>query len=564
MKYSSIIFLSIISILCNGATKLNQKNVKDNLDKNQKLIYPNSIGYHKFFIDKSFAVDSLSEIDILHYDMFFNLHPEEKMFDASVKIKGVLKQKNLDSIDFNFYDNFDIESVKLNGKDAGYTNKNNLISIDLDNSAIDTFLIKINYKGTPLRAGFVGFSFGEINGISLVYNLSEPNYASTWFPCNDIPSDKALLDIRIENDSSNVSVSNGVLVGVENENARRTYHWKTVYPISTYLIAIYSSKYTHFSDSYVSLDGKDTMSIDYYVLPGDLESAKRDFNQHPDMIRFFADIFGEYPFIKEKYGIAEFLWQLGAMEHQTITGVATNMVGGRNFFLDVYVHELAHHWWGDAVGPKSWKDIWLNEGFATYSEALFTEFRSGKSALRSSMIEKKKPNFRGSLENPGSYLFSSTVYDKGAWVLHMLRWELGDKLFFKILREYYAKYKYSNASTKDFKDVCESLSGKDLSKFFDQWITGVGDIELKYNWKSEMKSAGHYNTTIDLFQDQLEYNEYHFPLEIALKFDDGKEEIHRIQVDDKSAEVTLKSNKKPIDIILDPNDWLLMYAEREW
>ncbi|MCH7773858.1 MAG: M1 family metallopeptidase, partial [Bacteroidetes bacterium] len=366
-------------------------------------------------------------------------------------IKGVVKEEGLKKLELNFYDNFKISEVKLNGIESEYFNEDKLLTIISDDSVpLDTFELKVTYSGTPKKVGLEGFVFGKINGTSLVYNLSEPAYASSWFPCNDFPSDKALLDIRIKNDSSQVSVSNGILIGIEDEGERRTYHWKTNYPTSTYLIAIYSSNYQHFSDEYVSLDKQDTMAIDYYVLENDVEDAKTDFMEHPEILRFFAETFGEYPFIKEKYGVAEFLWQLGAMEHQTITGVASNILGGKNLFLDIYIHELAHHWWGNAIGLKSWNDIWLNEGFSTYSEALYYEYKSGRSALRSTMMSKSYGNFSVALGNPGSFLFTGTVYNKGAWVLHMLRWELGDKIFFKILREYYRKYKYSNASTGDF------------------------------------------------------------------------------------------------------------------
>jgi len=562
MKISSMIFISIVAFLCSGTAKFTNKNIKDHSKSNEKYELRGLDEYQFNYNDETDA-ENFRKVDILHYDLFFDLHTDKKMFYASAEIKGIVKDRKSETIDLNFYDNFEIESVTLNGTKADYTNKGENFSVKLNEPVIDTFLLKIDYSGTPEKAGFVGFDFGEYKGTSLVYNLSEPNYASSWFPCNDSPSDKALLDMRIENDSSQVSVSNGILLNVIDNNTRRIYHWKTIYPISTYLIAIYSSNYSHFSDTYISLNKQDTMSIDYYVLPKDLENAKLDFKQHPDMIRFFSETFGEYPFIKEKYGVAEFLWQLGAMEHQTITGLASNMIGGKNYFLDVLVHELAHHWWGDAVGPKYWKDIWLNEGFATYSEALFYEFRSGKSALKSTMLNKKQRNFRGSLENPGNFLFTSTVYDKGAWVLHMLRWELGDKTFLEILRKYYEKYKYSNASTEDFENVCESVSGKDLTKFFNQWIKGVGDIELKYSWIVKNKSSGKFGVNINLHQVQREYDEYHFPLEIALKFKNGKTEVHKIEVNNKSMEVSFNSSDKPVDVILDPNDWLLMYAEKE-
>jgi len=382
----------------------------------------------------------------------------------SVPFGGKLIDENLEVIELNFYDNFIITEVKLNNIQTDVICEGTEFTVPIKELSIDTFVLKVSYNGTPKKAGLSGFVFGKKNRNSFIYNLSEPNYASTWFPCNDFPTDKALLDMKITNDSSNISLSNGNLVEVKTSGSRKTYHWKTIYPISTYLIAIYSSDYETFSDKYISLDGTETLSLQYYVSPEKLEDAKIDFAEHPEYMRFFAKTFGEYPFMDEKYGIAEFLWQAGAMEHQTITGVASNIITGSNYFEDVLIHELAHHWWGDAVGPKSWKDIWLNEGFSTYSEALYYEFKSGKSALQSTMISNYRDHFPGRLSSPGSFLFTNTVYNKGAWVLHMLRRETGDSLFFKILKNYYETYKYKNASTKDFQQVCEQISGKDFDK----------------------------------------------------------------------------------------------------
>jgi aminopeptidase N len=525
----------------------------------KKAFYLNHFeNYNNIFITEDYITENQRMIDILHYDLFFDLFPDEKEFDASAVITGVVKEEGLDKIELNFYDNFKISEVKLNGIKSEYINEDKLLAINSDNSfPLDTFELEVTYSGTPKKAGLEGFVFGKINGISLVYNLSEPAYASSWFPCNDFPSDKALLDIRIKNDSSQVSISNGLLIGTKDDDERRTYHWKTNYPISTYLVAIYSSSYRHFSDKYISIDEQDTMAIDYYVLQNNVEDAETDFQEHPEMLRFFAETFGEYPFIKEKYGVAEFLWQLGAMEHQTITGVASNIIGGKNFFLDIYIHELAHHWWGNAVGPKSWNDIWLNEGFSTYSEALYYEFKSGKSALRSSMLSKSLGSYSIELGNPGSFLFSETVYNKGAWVLHMLRWELGDKTFFKVLREYYEKFKYSNASTEDFKTVCESISGINLTKFFDQWLKGTGKIELVYNWSTQ-KINNDYETIITLEQAQDGYDEYFFHLGMNLKYDNDELESFKSNIDSRTTELTIRSKNKPVGIILDPNDWLLM------
>ncbi|MGB5847096.1 MAG: M1 family metallopeptidase [Ignavibacteriaceae bacterium] len=560
MKIKSYTYYAIIFILPLTVTALiftnNISEVQSGLKKEFYLHHLNK--YYKIFNTEDYVTDNQRKIDILHYDLFFDLFPDEKEFDASVVIKGVVKEEGLKSIELNFYDNFEIGEVKLNGIKREYINEDKLLAINSGDSVpLDTFELEVTYSGTPKKAGIEGFVFGKINGTSLVYNLSEPSYASSWYPCNDFPSDKALLDIRIKNDSSQVSISNGLLIGTEDDGERRTYHWKTNYPISTYLIAIYSSSYQHFSDKYISIDMQDTMAIDYYVLLNNVEDAETDFQEHPEMLRFFAETFGEYPFIKEKYGVAEFLWQLGAMEHQTITGVASNIIGGKNFFLDIYIHELAHHWWGNAVGPKSWNDIWLNEGFSTYSEALYYEFKSGKSALRSSMLSKSQGSFSTELGNPGSFLFSETVYNKGAWVLHMLRWELGDKTFFKVLREYYEKFKYSNASTEDFKAVCESISEVNFTKFFDQWLNGTGKIELIYKWNSK-RIANEFETIITLEQVQDGYDSYCFLLGMNFKYANDELESFRYNIDSRTAELTVRSKNKPVEIILDPNDWLLM------
>ncbi|MFI5236720.1 MAG: M1 family aminopeptidase, partial [Ignavibacteriales bacterium] len=324
----------------------------------------------------------------------------------------------------------------------------------------------------------------------------------------------------------------------------------------TYLVAIYSSDYEYFSDTYISRDGLDTMKLEYYVLHDKLESAKKDFSTHVKMLEFFSQTFGEYPFIKEKYGIAEFLWAFGAMEHQTITGVSSNLIGGKKFFEDVLIHELAHQWWGNAVGPKSWKEIWLNEGFSSYSEALYYEAESGKKALQSTMTAKYSNSFSGTLSDPGDFLFTRTVYDKGAWVLHMLRWEVGDTSFFKILKSYYQTFKYSNSSTAEFKNICEKIYDKKLDKFFDQWIKGEGEIEIEYESTTAM-SEDKYKTSIKLEQVQEEYEEYHFPLEVKFVFEDSTEKSFRYDISSGDTLIEIISEKFPDKIEFDPDSWLL-------
>ena len=513
---------------------------------------------HTYFhnLDEDYITPNQKKIDVFKYDLSFDLYPEKKMFIAKAILTGEVLDQNVQSIDLNFYENFEIKKILFNGASTEYDNEGTRLSIPYNSEMGKEFEIEINYEGTPKKAGLDGFVFGKRNGNSLIYNLSEPTYASTWFPCNDLPFDKTFMEMSITNDSSAVSVSNGVLVDVKTNGSRRTYTWQTEYPISTYLIAIYSSDYLSFSDNYISLNGLDTMKVEYYVLPDKFENAKVDFSSHVKMLEVLSQLFGEYPFLKEKYGVAEFLWFPGAMEHQTITGVSSNMISGKNFYEDTYIHELAHQWWGNAVGPKSWKDIWLNEGFATYSEALYYEAVSGKKALQSTMMSKYSSNFSGSLAEPGLFLFTRTMYDKGAWVLHMLRWEVGDSSFFNILRTYYETYKYSNASISNFKSICEEVSEKNLNIFFEQWVYSKGQIELEY--KTEIiNSENEYLVKIPLQQVQEDYEEFYFPLEIKMTFNDGIEKKYRYEIVSRDTLLEISTDAIPDSIELDPDRWLL-------
>ena len=527
--------------------------------KNQPEV--KNLNYNSDENEDKYVSENQYKINVLHYYLNFNLYPAKKILDGDVLITGLILDKSIKNIDLNFYDNLNISALELNGKPAEYNEKGTRLSIPLNTFVPDTFKIRIVYEGTPKRIGFSSFAFGEINGKSCVYNLSEPNYASTWFPCNDIPSDKALLDMKITNDSSNISASNGKLISIMTNGSRRTYYWKTIYPISTYLICLYSSDYVNFSDKYISQNKADTMSIEYYVFPNQLKEAQKDFQDIPDMIDFFAKKFGEYPFIKEKYGMAEFLWNYGAMETQTLTGVGYTFISGHQFFNDIYAHELSHHWFGDAVGLKTWKDIWLNEGFATYCEALYAEHKGGKGALQSSMMSKFHDYFEGTVYNPVS-LFGSTVYDKGAWVLHMFRHQVGDSTFFKILRNYFSDYKYKNASTKDFENECEKISGKNLNKFFNEWVyKGTGIIKLNYDWTSE-KDRDSNLISISIEQTQKGYDVYNFPIDVKIQYTDKSSIVKTFQIDERQKTIKFKLDKNPVDISLDPENWLLAQIQK--
>ena len=559
MTYRKINFILLVILtvcILSGVSYFSVSSVNKIFPKIKSLILTHYY-FHKFsFNDDEYISENQKKLDVLHYDLSFDLFPGQKYFKASAQITGIILDHSITSLDLNFHDNFEIKAVYLNDLATIYQNSGTSFSIPLENNITDTFRIKIIYNGTPKRVGLEGFVFGERNGYSLVYTLSEPNYASSWFPCNDIPNDKSLIDMRITNDSSKVSVSNGRLINILTNDDRKTYHWKTYYPVSTYLVALYSADYEEFSEEYTSLDGNLTMPVNYYVLPDKLEKSKVDFSEHTDILKVFAKLFGEYPFIKEKYGVAEFLWTMGAMENQTITGVSSGLIGGKKFFNDYLIHELAHHWWGNAVGPDTWKDIWLNEGFSTYSEALYFEVKHGKEALQSTMKKKYFRRFSGTLSDPEPNIFSSTVYNKGGWVLHMLRWEVGDSSFFKILKIFFETYKYSNASTNDFIEVAQNISGKNLDDFFHQWLDYEGEIKVKFNWSVVQNAAG-YKTEIFIEQDQENPEHYSFPLEIMFQLVNGNQIRKIYYINSKETNINIETEDKIESVLLDPDGWLL-------
>ncbi|GJQ62834.1 MAG: peptidase M1 [Melioribacteraceae bacterium] len=492
-------------------------------------------------------------INILKYNLSVELFPEKKNISVAAVISGELLNAKKENIVFNFRDNFSIDSLKLDHVPSAFKYEDEYLIVPFGKES-DSFLVEVYYSGNPEASGFGSFEFGEIQDGKLIYSINEPTFASTWFPCNDRPDDKTQLEISITNDSNYVSASNGILMGIELNADRKTYHWKTDYPISTYLVTINSAPYVNFQEYYV---GADSLLLDYYVLPGSYEDAKRDFKVNAKALECFEELFGDYPFYGEKYGVAEFLWDAGAMEHQTLTGVSFNLITGSGFFEDFFIHEVAHHWWGNSVGPKTWKDIWLNEGFSTYSEALYYEYYNGPAALASTM-EGKKDSFEDTrLYPPDGFVFSRTFYDKGAWVLHMLRRETGDDIFFDMLKTIQRDYKYSNYSTPEFISLAEKLSGRSLSNFFKQWVTdGEGIIYIDYV-ETHSKENEEYLTELEILQDNITDRVYSFPLDVRYIYYDNQSEDFTYNISKKIQKIVFRGKNRVKKVILDPDTWLL-------
>lgn len=520
--------------------------------------------------EDSLIISYQNMYDVQNYNLKLAFDIPQKIIFGNLEMKAIGLSDTLNSIYINLVTDMKVNYVKMQGSDAIFNHINDYIIIDTKNKfrSSKDFVIEIGYQGSPKNMGFDSFNFKIFDEEPAVYTLSEPDYAPSWWPCKDLPDDKTTFEISITVPSQLTAVSNGLLKDIKDEpDGNKTFHWKSAYPISTYLVSIAIGKYDKWNETYSSLDGSKQMPVDYYAYPSYTDKAKIDWANTVEMIRFFSKTFGEYPFINEKYGMAMFGWVGGAMEHQTISSIGYTLITGNRKYESVVVHELVHQWFGDAISPEEWKDIWLNEGFATYGEALWKEYKNGKTAYTDQMKKEDYGYFNGTVYNPEGFIFGPTVYNKGSWCLHMLRGVTGDSVFLKIVRTYFERFKYKNATTQDFKKICEEVSGTDLTYFFDQWIfAGTGRPYYKYSWKSDdfqdQKGTGVYTLRLNLRQTQDDYEVYKMPIKVTVKTDNGIQELSFFN-DTKNQQFEHPVNGKPIEVLIDNENWILKKIEKE-
>lgn len=494
--------------------------------------------------------------DVGYYGLNFSFDIEDNVLFGNVCIKARSKVSGLQKIYLDFTEYLNIDSIY--GDIYTIFHKNDLLEVYLSTpvDSGEVFSMGIRYHGSPVHEGFDGFSFSRTSkGAPVISTLSEPYFARTWFPCKDVPEDKAdSVDIYITVPDTLTAVSNGKLVEIVNHgDTLVTYHWKESYPITTYLISLAITKYYHWNDIYCG--EKDTMSVDYWVYPEHVSKARDVLPKTVDMIEFFSSIWGEYPFIKEKYGQAQFNWG-GGMEHQTCTSI-----GG--FYEMLTCHELAHQWWGDMITCANWHHIWLNEGFARYAEALWIEHLYGKERLQNYMKQLDSPQYWGNdrvyVEDTTKVynIFDWVVYDKGAWVLHMLRKVVGDEKFFDIFREYRKRYEYGVATTEDFRNVCEYIYGDSLDWFFNEWVYSSGRPHyfVSYNYSMEGDS-GVANLYLSQIQSGIIFK---MPVDILIVSPGGKDTLLTVWNDSRSQEYTFKLPGEFYggSVKVDPDGWIL-------
>lgn len=509
---------------------------------------------HRRALAKEMPVATRSDYDVGYYGL--NLRPDIPAGElrGSVTIRGKARIPQLSRINLDLLKNMVVDSVTGDADSMHRSGDLVVLHFSDELDSAETFETVIYYHGVPQKGGFQGFAFDWYEGVPVVSSLSEPYYARSWFPCKDVPKDKAdSADIRITVPDTLVAVSNGSLVAeILHADGTKTYHWKETYPIAVYLISVAISDYSCHTDYYYGVAGL-TMPVQHWYYP----NRKPDdvlFDLTIQMIAFFADIWGEYPFIKEKYGHAQFQWS-GGMEHQTCTSL-----GGYSEYL--ICHELAHQWWGDMITCASWRDIWLNEGFARYAEALWHEHKYGAAGLQEYMELLNRPEYWNYsplyLADTSSVgvIFNRLVYDKGAWILHMLRKLMGEEAFWQMYRDYREAYYMDVATTADFQRVCESAAGQQLDWFFDQWVYSLGQPHYRISWTRERIRVNRWKVCLNISQEQETPPVFVMPLEVSFLFDDGATTVtvwDSLQVQEFESEF----EQMPVEIVIDPDNWVL-------
>lgn len=457
-----------------------------------------------------------NNFDIHYYKCNWKLNPEVRYINGNITAHFTIRSAS-DSIAFDLVNTLTVDSVNYHDtKISYYQSADNglIIKWPATIGANQKDSVTIFYQGIPVTYGFGNFFQGFHRGAYAIWTLSEPYGAAGWWPCKNGLNDKAdSIDINVTIPEGYTTSSNGLLVREETIAGQTTSYFKHRYPIATYLVALAITKYAIAKDS-VQL-GNLQMPVLMYSFTFDVNYYKPATEQVKKCLVKFSELLGLYPFHQEQY--CQTQWGLGGgMEHQTNSYIRDRWPG-------LVAHELGHQWFGDKVTCGSWQDLWLNEGFASYTELLYAELLapSDYNITLTTMINNVTSEPGGSVwvsdTTNFARLFSSRLtYHKGATVVHMLRWVLGDTTFFRGVRSYLddPAVKYGYARTADLKRAMSTISGKNLDNFFNKWVYGEGYPSYQLTWSQNLN---HW-ATVRLRQTTSHPSVSFYDMPVAIQF----------------------------------------------
>lgn len=447
--------------------------------------------------------------DLLYYHLDIRIDPAKKLISGKNTIKFRMLQEDK-RIQLDLADVLKVDKIMLGGTELKYERDSGAVFVDFPNTLQKgkTYSIDFHYSGTPTQRGrFGGFTFDkDPAGRDWIYSSCEGIGASVWWPNKDQWQDEVEgMDISIAAPNNLMDVSNGRFLGKKDLGDGFTqWNWKVQYPINNYDVAVNIGNYTQFSDR------KGDLTLDYYVLPENLEKAKKQFSQTKGMLEAFEHYFGEYPFKKDGYKLIEVPY--AGMEHQSAVAYGNgykNGYFGRDWtgvgislrFDFIIIHESGHEWFGNSVTAADPSDMWIHEGWTTYLECLFCEYTYGKAdALKytnglKSHVSNKQPILqkRGINQEP-----PQDQYFKGALFIHTLRSVVDDdKKWFALIKKFYQTFKYKNIFNEDVVKFFNKNTGKDLTPLFDEYLRYAtiptlelkfGDKAVEYRWVASEKA----------------------------------------------------------------------------
>lgn len=499
-------------------------------------------------------------IDVQHYFFQIQLSDESDKINGKANIVISFPQPTKSF-------SLDLVQVKSNGKGMkveemkgknvqSFHHTKDELQIERKEASKNTDTFEIVYSGIPADGLVISKNrFGD----RTFFSDNWPDRAHHWIPCNDRPDDKASVEFLVTAPCHYQVVSNGIQVEETNtDKNQKLTHWREKIPVSTKIMVIGAAQF-----AVVRVDDHDSIPVTAWVYPQNKEKGIYDYSVAPRMLRFFTNYIGPYPF--EKLANVQSTTIFGGMENASAIFYDERAIDGRRTSEPTVAHEIVHQWFGDMASEKSFPHLWLSEGFATYLTHVYWEHTYGKQAANKRLAEDREKvirfarfNKRPVVDSLSDYmdLLNANSYQKGGWILHMLRGEVGDTAFQKIIRQYYQQYKGSNADTRDFTKVAEKISNKKLDWFFDQWLYQPGIPEVDIEWSYDAKGK-----KIALILKTNKDLRFAYDLDIAVEYKDGKRKMLKdiFEIDANSTVITKTVNVDgiPVKIIPDPEYRLL-------
>lgn len=506
--------------------------------------------------------------DITYHELRFTVDP------AVSNISGVVTTTftaldNMSTITFDMSNSMTVSSVTLNSQPLTFiqnTNKELVINFTTPISTGTSATVVITYAGPPDPSGFGSFVNTQHNGTPVMWTLSEPFGARDWWPCKQDLNDKVnTIDVYITAPSQYTSVANGLEVSQNITGSNKTTHFHHGYPIPAYLIAIAVTNYQiHNQQAGLGTTASPFFPIVNYMYPETATANIASVAITPTIMNFFEATFTPYPFRNEKYGHAQFGWG-GGMEHTTVSFMTAN--SGGSYSRSLIAHELGHQWFGDKVTCGSWRDIWLNEGFATYLASMVIENLDGNTAFvadKENMINSITSQLGGAVyltateaENVNRIFNYRLSYQKGAMVLEMLRWKMGNTMFFQALRNYLndANLAYAYALTPNLQTHLETVYGNSLTEFFNDWIYNQG--YPTYTIGVNQINPTQVQITVNQTQSHSSVTFFEMPIEIRLKDALNQEFNVRLENTSNGQQFLVNVPFAVTEVIFDPNKHLI-------